>query len=57
MENILLSGFADEISSDFNRQIQVLNRLGMGYMEIRGVDKRGDRHLLRGGGAGGQEAP
>ncbi|MCB6344688.1 sugar phosphate isomerase/epimerase [Clostridium sp. AF18-27] len=41
MENILLSGFADEISSDFNRQIQVLNRLGMGYMEIRGVDKRG----------------
>ena len=28
MENILLSGFADEISPDFNRQIQVLNRLG-----------------------------
>lgn len=41
MENILLSGFADEISPDFNRQIEVLNRLGMHYMEIRGVDKRG----------------
>ncbi len=41
MENVLLSGFADEISPDFNRQIEVLNRLGMKYMEIRGVDKRG----------------
>ena len=41
MEHVLLSGFADEIASDFNRQIQVLNRLGLGYMEIRGVDKRG----------------
>lgn len=38
---VLLSGFADEISPDFERQMEVLNRLGLGYMEIRGVDGRG----------------
>ena len=38
MNTLLISGFADEISSDFSKQIQVLNKLGIGYMSIRGVD-------------------
>lgn len=41
MEGFTLSGFADEISPDLERQIEVLQRLGMSYMEIRGVEKRG----------------
>lgn len=41
MGDFLLSGFADEISPDFEYQMEALNRLGLHYMEIRGVDKVG----------------
>ena len=39
-ENIELSGFSDEISPDFDRQLQVICQLGMKYIEIRGVDRK-----------------
>ncbi len=32
-----LSGFADEISADLNEQLDVLEKLGMGFLEFRGV--------------------
>jgi 3-dehydroshikimate dehydratase len=32
-----LSGFADEISADLNEQLDTLERLGIGYLELRGV--------------------
>lgn len=35
---IQLSGFSDEISPDFDKQMQVIPKLGMKYIEIRGVD-------------------
>ena len=41
MDKIVLSGFADEISSSLDRQIQVLKKLGISHMEIRGVEKKG----------------
>jgi sugar phosphate isomerase/epimerase len=34
---LTLSGFADEISSDLNLQLEVVSRLGIGYIELRGV--------------------
>lgn len=40
MSKFIFSGFADEISPDINEQIRVLNKLGIGYMEIRGVNGR-----------------
>jgi len=33
-----ISGFADEISDSLDKQIEGLNSLGIGYIEIRGVD-------------------
>lgn len=48
MEGFTLSGFADEISPYLDRQIEVLQKLGIGYVEIRGVDKRGvDTYSVR----------
>ena len=41
MDKIVLSGFADEISSSLDRQIQVLKKLGISHTEIRGVEKKG----------------
>ena len=32
-----LSGFADEISADLNEQLDVLEKLGIGFLEFRGV--------------------
>ena len=40
MKRILLSAFSDEYSADFDEQIAALCRLGIRYMEIRGVDGR-----------------
>lgn len=40
-EGILLSGFADEIDPDLKRQIQVLKKLNMSYVEMRGVNGKG----------------
>lgn len=39
MLNVRISGFADEISPDLNKQIAVLNALDIRYMELRSVDK------------------
>jgi len=44
MKTLKISGFADEISSDFSKQIQELNKLGIGYMSIRGVDGKNIGH-------------
>ena len=38
MEKYKISGFADEISGSLDKQIEGLNSLGIGYIEIRGVD-------------------
>ena len=37
-KNYLISGFADEIAGDLTTQIENLQKLGMHYMEMRGVD-------------------
>ena len=34
----LITGFADEIAQDLDTQIDGLKKLGMGYVEMRGVD-------------------
>ncbi len=36
--NYKISGFSDEIAADINTQFEVLNKLGIGYFEPRGVD-------------------
>lgn len=36
-----LSGFADEISPDFEIQLRTIQRLGLSYMEVRGINGRG----------------
>lgn len=41
MSQMRISGFADEISADFEKQLEVLGRLGFSYMEIRGVNGKG----------------
>ena len=33
-ENIMISGFADEISSDFQKQLEVVTNLGMHYISL-----------------------
>ena len=33
-----ISGFADEIAADTTTQFEVLNKLGIGYFEPRGID-------------------
>lgn len=38
---ICISGFADEISSDFNEQLRVLGELGMKYLSLRSADGKG----------------
>lgn len=38
---IKLSGFADEIDMDLDIQMKVLKKLGMSYVEMRGVDGKG----------------
>lgn len=34
----MISGFSDEISSDFNTQLEVVSKLGMNYISLRGID-------------------
>lgn len=41
MENIYISGFADEISTDFDVQLETVKRLGMSYISLRSADKKG----------------
>ena len=38
MERIWISGFADEISSDFDKQLSTVTRLGMRYISLRSAD-------------------
>ncbi len=40
MSTFTLSGFSDEISPDFKEQLKQINNLGIGYIEIRGVNGR-----------------
>ncbi|MDF2886189.1 MAG: sugar phosphate isomerase/epimerase [Lacrimispora sp.] len=40
-DKIELSGFADEIDMDLDIQMNVLKKLGMSYVEMRGVDGKG----------------
>ena len=40
-ENIMISGFADEISSDFNKQLETVTGLGMHYISLRSADGKG----------------
>ncbi|WP_285768406.1 sugar phosphate isomerase/epimerase family protein [Peribacillus sp. SI8-4] len=38
--NLLISGFSDEISSDFDIQLETVAKLGMNYISLRGIDGR-----------------
>lgn len=38
MDNLILSGFSDEISANFTEQLEVIKSLDMVYIEIRGVN-------------------
>ncbi|MDE5950322.1 MAG: sugar phosphate isomerase/epimerase [Acetatifactor sp.] len=40
VENIVLTGFADEIAASLDTQMQVLEKLHMNHIEMRGVDGR-----------------
>lgn len=40
-ENIYISGFSDEISSDFTEQLETVTRLGMNYISLRAADGKG----------------
>ena len=40
LKNIHVSGFSDEISSDFDTQLEVVKNLGMNYISIRGVNEK-----------------
>ncbi|OIK07162.1 sugar phosphate isomerase [Bacillus sp. MUM 116] len=37
-KNLMISGFSDEISSDFDTQLEVVSKLGMQYISLRGID-------------------
>ena len=41
MGKIFISGFADEISPDFDEQLRVVTELGMEYISLRTADKKG----------------
>jgi sugar phosphate isomerase/epimerase len=37
-KDLMISGFSDEISSDFDTQLEVVSNLGMNYISLRGID-------------------
>lgn len=37
-QDLMISGFSDEISADFNTQLEVVSKLGMHYISLRGID-------------------
>ncbi|MCM3114453.1 sugar phosphate isomerase/epimerase [Neobacillus sp. MER 74] len=37
-QDLMISGFSDEISSDFDTQLEVVSNLGMKYISLRGID-------------------
>ena len=40
LKNICISGFSDEISSDFDTQLKTVTKLGMKFISIRGVNEK-----------------
>ena len=40
-KNIMISGFADEISPDFDLQLKTVTELGMEYISLRSADGKG----------------
>lgn len=38
--NLSISGFSDEISAEFDQQLEVVSNLGMQYLSLRGIDGR-----------------
>ena len=40
LKKIYISGFSDEISSDFDTQLKTVKNLGMNYISIRGVNEK-----------------
>ena len=40
LKKIHISGFSDEISSDFDTQLKTVKNLGMNYISIRGVNEK-----------------
>ena len=40
-ERLVISGFADEISSDFDAQLKTVTELGMKYISLRSADGKG----------------
>lgn len=41
MEKVIISGFADEISPDFDKQLDVVRELGMNHISLRSADGKG----------------
>ncbi len=41
MSEFVISGFSDEISPEFDIQLKEVKKLGMAYIEIRGVNGKG----------------
>ena len=39
--NIIISGFADEISAQLDEQLKVVTGLGMNYISLRAADGKG----------------
>lgn len=39
--NIIISGFSDEIDPSLNKQLEIVKKLGISHIEIRGVDGKG----------------
>ncbi len=37
-QDLMISGFSDEISSEFDTQLEVVSNLGMHYISLRGID-------------------
>ncbi|WP_226529974.1 sugar phosphate isomerase/epimerase family protein [Metabacillus niabensis] len=37
-QDLIISGFSDEISSDFDTQLRVVSKLGMKFISLRGID-------------------
>ena len=44
-EKIRISGFADEISADFDVQLKTVTDLGMHYISLRSADEIGRAHV------------
>ena len=40
LKNIEISGFPDEIASDFQTQLKTVNELGMSYISLRGINDK-----------------